>query len=205
MKKIIIPLIVAFFVYTIFFKTSSDFENFQSLPKDTKILAFGDSLTYGTGATKGKSYPEQLSIILNVNIIKEGIPGEVSENGLKRLPKLLDKYKPHILLLCHGGNDILRRKNLDNTKKNIKQMITLAQSKGIKVILIGVPAWEGVFISTAKMYNELAQEMNIAYEGKSMETIINDGSLKSDNIHPNDKGYTLMAKSIANVIYKNYP
>lgn len=183
-----------------FFIPSSSSSN-ASLLKDTKILAFGDSLTYGVGAKSGYSYPKQLSKLLHVEVINSAIPGEVSADGLKRLKGVLDKTNPDILLLCHGGNDILRKYNLKITKNNIKNMIKLAQNRNIRVILIGVPKWNGFLgIGTAEIYDELASEMDIDYEGEVLEKIENDASLKSDRVHPNTKGYKIMAKAIKEVV-----
>lgn len=171
------------------------------LPKDTTILAFGDSLTYGTGASSAsKSYPAVLQKMLGVKVINEGIAGEISENGLKRLEKILQKSDPDILILCHGGNDILRRYDLKKMRQNIESMVTLAQQKNIKVILIAVPKLNGIFISSASMYEKIAKKMNIKLENDVLEDIINDVNLKSDQVHPNDKGYEKMAKAIKKVI-----
>lgn len=174
-----------------------------NLPNNTKILAFGDSLTYGIGADKGMSYPAQLSKLLNLDIVSSGVPGEVSEDGLKRLEKIIDDINPDILILCHGGNDILRRYDLKITKQNLKAMIQMAKDRYIRVILIGVPRWNGFLgVKTAKFYDKLAKELSVEYEGEILETIENDRSLKSDQVHPNTKGYTKLAKAIKKVILK---
>ena len=82
---------------------------FTPLAKDAVILAFGDSLTYGTGTNKNFSYPALLEKLTQHKVINKGVPGEISSAGLKRLPKLLDQYKPRLLILIHGGNDILKK------------------------------------------------------------------------------------------------
>lgn len=184
----------------LFFIISTDKKTNQ-LPQNTKILAFGDSLTYGIGAKKGFGYPEQLSRLLHVEVLNSGIAGEVSIDGLKRLKRLLTTANPDILILCHGGNDILRKHDLKITKNNIKSMINIARDKGIRVVLIGVPKWNGFLgIGTAKIYDELADEMDVDYEGEILEEIENDVSLKSDRVHPNQKGYKKMAEAIKKVI-----
>lgn len=172
-----------------------------SLPDDTVILAFGDSLTYGTGASQGNSYPEQLARLLQVEVIRSGIPGEVSKAGLQRLSKVLDDNPADILILCHGGNDILRKLDLNQTKNHIIAMIELARSRGLRVILVGVPKWSGVLgVDTAKLYDEIADEMQLDYEREIIATIVNSPDLKSDSVHPNDAGYREMAEAIKTVI-----
>jgi len=82
---------------------------FNKLSQEAIILAFGDSLTYGTGASKGANYPSVLSALSTHTVINAGISGEISSNGLSRLPALLDKHQPELLILIHGGNDMLRK------------------------------------------------------------------------------------------------
>ncbi len=167
----------------------------QPLTKNAVILAFGDSLTHGTGASIEQAYPQKLQTMLSRTVINAGVPGEISQTGLKRLPGLLKKYQPELLILCHGGNDILRRNNPKQTKENLQQMIDLAKSSNTQVVLIGVPQF-GIFLSAAPFYEELAQTNALPLENDLLTDILRKNSLKSDQIHPNSKGYTLMAERI---------
>ena len=74
-------------------------------------------------------------------MINAGIPGEISEEGLARLLILLTECKPDLVVLCHGGNDILRR--LDKTKlaDHLEQMVGLIKDSGADVIIVGVPTY----------------------------------------------------------------
>ncbi len=125
---------------------------------------FGDSLTYGTGAAPGKDYPTVLSVLTGRKIVNAGIPGEESSQGLRRLPEVLDEHNPSLLILCHGGNDILRKRNRNQTVKNLGAMIRMARERNIEVILVGVPSY-GLFLSTADFYQDVADEFNIPLEG----------------------------------------
>jgi acyl-CoA thioesterase-1 len=107
--------------------------------QDAVILAFGDSLTYGTGAAAGQSYPDILGQLIDRPIVNVGVPGEVSADGLNRLPAILAKYNPSLVILCHGGNDFLRRFDLKEIGNNLKAMVALIRSQGADVVLVGVP------------------------------------------------------------------
>jgi len=202
--KLIFLAIIAIVVLNFFDNSSEEFDGAIMLPLDTKILAFGDSITYGYHVDKEQNYPSQLSQLLLADVINAGINGELTSQGLQRLPGLLKKHKPQILIICHGGNDIIRRKSLIKAKENIKKMIKLARAQNIHVVLVGVPMLEVLTLSTAQIYYEIADEMNVPLEGSALETILGDNNLKIDQIHPNTEGYTLLANSLANLIANTY-
>lgn len=174
----------------------------QPLTKNAVILAFGDSLTHGTGANTEQAYPARLQAMLSRTVINAGIPGEISKNGLKRLPGLLKRHQPELLILCHGGNDILRRNNLKKTKENLQQMINLARSNNIQVVLIGVPQF-GLFLTAPPFYEELALSNALPLENDLLTDILRKNSLKSDQIHPNSKGYQVMAERIHTLLQQS--
>jgi acyl-CoA thioesterase-1 len=178
---------------------SDELPRIPRLSTDAVILAFGDSITYGTGARKNESYPAILEDLSGREVINAGNPGEVSADGLARLPGLLDMYQPDLLILCHGGNDILRKKNLVTMRNNVQQMIMRAQARNIPVVLLGVPEF-GLLMSVSKYYDEIADATGVVYIRDLLPKIIKDTSLKSDPIHPNRDGYLLMGKSIYTVL-----
>jgi lysophospholipase L1-like esterase len=173
-----------------------------ALPADAIVLAFGDSLTFGTGASEAESYPAQLAQLTGRRVVREGVPGEVSAVGLKRLPGALDEHQPRLLLLCHAGNDFLRRLPASEAAANVRSMIQLAQSRGIEVVLIGTPE-PGLTLTPAAFYAEIAKELRIPYEGDVLTKILRDSSLKADQVHPNAAGYRLMAQRVYELLKKS--
>lgn len=171
------------------------------LSADAVVLAFGDSLTHGTGANEAESYPAQLAVMVGRKVVRAGVPGEVSESGLVRLPAALDEHAPHVLILCHGGNDFLRKLPRDKAAENVRAMIRLAQSRGIAVILIGTPE-PGLTVSTPAFYSDIAKEFRIPYEGEVMGSVLRNASLKSDTVHPNAAGYRVIAEKLAVLLRK---
>jgi acyl-CoA thioesterase-1 len=176
-------------------------EKLPALQADAVVLAFGDSLTYGTGANEDESYPAQLAKLTGRRVVREGVPGEVSAAGLARLPAALDEHRPRLLLLCHGGNDFLQRMPREMAAENLRAMIRLAKSRGIDVLLIGTPE-PGFAVSPPAFYADIAKEFRIPYEGDVLGKILKDGSLKADQVHPNAKGYRLMAERVYNLLKK---
>jgi lysophospholipase L1-like esterase len=172
------------------------------LAPDAVVLAFGDSLTYGTGATEEQSYPAQLARITGRRVVRDGVPGEVSAAGLARLPGALDEYQPRLLILCHGGNDFLRRLSKQQAADNLRAMIRLAKDRGVDVLLIGTPEI-GLTLTPPKFYAEIAKQFRIPYEENVLTKILRNGELKSDQIHPNAQGYRLMAERVADLLRKS--
>jgi acyl-CoA thioesterase-1 len=186
------------FIFTLLSTLISCGDTVKLRPLDTNatILAFGDSLTYGTGSSRNNAYPAVLQRLTGRNIINAGKPGEISSKGLSRLPRLIEQYQPDLIIICHGANDILRRLDLNKTRNNIQQMIDIAQQSNSQVLLVGVPEF-GLFLDTSPIYETLAAENNIPIETNTLSDILGDNSLKSDHVHPNSKGYQILAEKIA--------
>ncbi len=169
------------------------------IDRNSVILAFGDSLTHGTGAAAEQSYPAVLGRMLGQRIVNLGIPGEVTAEGLKRLPAVLDEYNPTLVILCHGGNDFLRRHNQEETKRNLGSMIGLIRERGADIILIGVPKL-GFGLDVPEFYAAIAEQNQVPYESSILLELLGDSDMKSDPIHPNATGYRLMAEAVYEVI-----
>ncbi len=174
----------------------------ERLAPDAVILAFGDSLTFGTGAGNGQSYPAQLERLVGRKVIAAGVPGEVSAAGLARLPGVLDQVQPRLVILCHGGNDFLRRLPDAQVADNLRAMIRVARQHGANVMLVGVPK-PGFFPSAPDFYADIASEFAIPYEEKALKKILTDNALKADLIHPNAAGYAQLAGGLAELLRKS--
>jgi acyl-CoA thioesterase-1 len=172
------------------------------LAPDSAILAYGDSLTFGTGAAQEASYPAVLEKLVGRKVWSAGVPGELSAAGLARLPSALEHYQPKLLILCHGGNDLLRRLSEEQAAENLRAMIRLAKQSGIDVVLIGVPK-PGLLPSPPDYYAGIAKEFKLPYEDAALKSILRDNELKSDLAHPNAKGYARLAEAVAALLKKS--
>ena len=165
------------------------------------IVAFGDSLTFGLGATEAESYPIVLGQLIARKVVRAGVSGEVTEGGLARLQEVIDEHKPKLVIVCLGGNDMLRKVNEAQTQTNLRTIIKTIKAQGIAVVLVGVPK-PALVTSAPPFYAEIAKEFGIPYEGKIVTDVLYQRDQKSDAIHPNAKGYRRMAEAIAALLKK---
>lgn len=159
------------------------------------ILAFGDSLTYGTGAGRSEAYPAVLERLSGFEVVNAGIPGEVTAKGLARLPQVLEDVQPELMILCHGGNDLIRKTGEQVAVDNLRAMIQLAKQQGVSVILVAVPK-PSIMLDEPEYYQQVAAEFKIPVLTGILPKILRKPSMKSDVIHPNNKGYKALAEAI---------
>jgi len=167
------------------------------LAEDAVILSFGDSLTHGTGARAEESYPAVLERLVSRKVVRSGVPGELSAQGLARLPAELLRHAPALLILCHGGNDLLRKRPLAALEANLETMVELARAQGTAVLLIGVPRPALLGLDSAEPYVKVAEKLGLPFIADALPEILGDNDLKSDHIHPNAAGYARLAQAIA--------
>ena len=170
----------------------------QPLASDAVILAFGDSLTYGTGTKQESSYPNLLQQLSKREVINAGIPGDVTAGGLERLAETIEEVQPQLLILCLGGNDMLRQKPAAEIEGNLEEMVTISRELGVPVVLLGVPRPAIFGLESANFYYTLAERMKLPLEAEIIPEVLSERDLKSDQIHPNAEGYRLIAEAVFN-------
>ena len=135
-------------------------------------------------------------------VVNAGISGDTTSGGVSRLPKLINLHQPEILILELGGNDGLRGTSLKAIEKNLRDMINSAQSVNITVLLIGVqlPPNYGVLYTKGfeNIFSDLAKEYNLDLIQGTLKTMVNEGLMQSDGIHPNVLGH----QQIENIIWE---
>ena len=172
------------------------------LPGEATLLAFGDSLTKGKGVSEQHSYPTVLGNLCGCRVSSSGVSGETTTQGLARLPSVLEQTAPHLVILMHGGNDILRNHSAERTKQNLAAMIEMIQAHGAQVLLIGIPE-KSLFSSSAAFYSELADQYNLLFDHEIVATLLRRPGMKSDAVHFNEAGYAAMANRIHEVLQDN--
>lgn len=189
---LITALLVAFF-----FKPSK-ITNYPSV--GSSIVMLGDSLTYGVGASEGKDLPALLSRKINLPIVNMGVPRETTGEGLKRVEKVIDT-NPRVVLVLLGGNDYLQHVPQEETFRNIDEIVTRLQDFGAVVVLVGI---QGGILSDsyASEFKKIAKKRGTLYVPNVLGGIIGHNELMSDQVHPNDDGYEIIAKKIYPVLKK---
>ena len=192
---IVVFCIVTYFVY----KSPSNITNYPSAGTD--IIAFGDSLVAGEGASSVENnFVSRLSTMIGKPIINLGVSGNTTADGLNRL-SALDNYKPKVVLLLLGGNDHLRKVPIETTFANLSKIIESIHSRGAVVVLLGVRG--NLFIDQFDSeFEELRDKYHTAYVEDVLSGLFGNTKYMSDAIHPNDLGYEKIAERIYPVLLK---
>jgi acyl-CoA thioesterase-1 len=158
------------------------------------ILVLGDSLSAGYGLPDGAAWPALLAAALREQelpwtVVNAAISGDTSAGGLARLPALLERHRPTLVLIELGANDALRGQPLTATAANLRAMIAAAQAAGARVGLIGMqipPNFGPVYTRQFRdLYKQVAREADIPLLDFLLEPVVADPALfQEDGIHP---------------------
>jgi acyl-CoA thioesterase I len=167
-----------------------------ALPEGAVILAFGDSITYGTGADEGEGYPAVLERLLGRQVVNAGVPGETSAEGLERLPGVLAEVQPSLVILCHGGEDMTQGLDAGQLIANLQAMVRIIRGANAEVFLIAVPP-PAPYFQPASFYNQIARDMEVSIEVYTLSNVLSRKEMRSEGIHPNAKGYAALAEALS--------
>jgi lysophospholipase L1-like esterase len=160
----------------------------------TDIIAFGDSLTAGNGATRENSYPAALTAMTKMRVINLGVSGDTARQGADRKKDIL-KYNPYMVLIEFGGNDAIRGRPFVETQNALEEIVDYVHKAGAVAVIVdtGGNFKMGPY---SKMMKRLAKEKRALFVPEIMDGVFYDPALKSDTIHPNEKGYKIIAEKI---------
>ncbi|MBB6579409.1 lysophospholipase L1-like esterase [Comamonas odontotermitis] len=173
-----------------------------AIPPGATVLALGDSLTQGVGATAGQAYPTLLAERTGWKVVNAGISGETSSQIAARLPELLQTHQPALVILCAGGNDWLRRNSAQAAQAEIARMLQLCKSQGVPVLLVAVPELNLTAALTGRMkdhpvYETLAKAEKVPLLADAWSEVLGDDALRSDQVHANAAGYARFTELLA--------
>ncbi len=166
----------------------------DALAPGTTVLAFGDSVTFGTGAGRGEDWPSLLAAASQWNVINAGIPGDTAHNAQHRLPDLLARFEPELVIIELGGNDFLRGLSLAGVRDALRTMVQQSRASGAEVVLVSVPRFSMLHAATglysdSPIYEELAEELDLLLAADVFADVLSEEAFRADRIHPNAAGY----------------
>ena len=156
------------------------------------IVAFGDSLVEGRGATPGRDFVSVLARRLGTRIVNAGRSGDTTGAALARLDSDVLSRDPKVVIVLLGGNDFLRRVPTEQTFANLEKIVDRIRRRGAAVILVGVSV--GLLSDPyASEYTAVARRNAAGLVPDILDGIMGNNDLMSDSIHPNDRGYAIIA------------
>ena len=164
--------------------------------RGSNIIAFGDSLTAGYGAQPGEDYPSKLSKLIGTNVINAGVSGDTTDMAIERIDADVLAHDPRIVIVGLGGNDFLRSIDIAATERNLRTIVRKIHGGGAMIILLGF-RFPSLAVDYEKMYMRVAEDEGCLLIPRMLRGIITDPNLKSDEVHPNGRGYEIMAERIA--------
>jgi len=173
-----------------------------ALPADARVLALGDSLTAGNGASREQAWPAQLAQLTGWQVHNAGVSGDTSAGALQRLPALLAQHRYDAILVGIGGNDMLRKVSEHTTREHITRIVRHAREHTARVALIATPAPEPLraamgTLQDAALYAEIARAENVLLLDKVYASVLSNAALRADPIHANAQGYAEIARQLA--------
>ena len=180
----------------------SDTQEFRALPPGSTVLAFGDSVTHGTGAGSGEDYPSRLAELSGWQVINAGIPGDTADRARGRLGGLLSTHQPELVIIELGGNDFLRKRRASQVQENLEELIKESQASGATTVLVAVPRLSMLRASVGALedspiYADLAESTGVLLIDDVFSDVLSDEALRADPIHPNAEGYRVLAGGLA--------
>ncbi len=174
--------------------------------KPATILIFGDSLSAAYGIAQDHGWASLLDARLkrekrNYSVANASISGETTSGGLSRMKQALDKHKPAITILELGANDGLRGLPVATMRKNLDEMIRLAQAAGSRVVLVGVrmPPNYGAEYNRAfeAAFTELAKERKTGLVPFFFEGFAEKREFyQPDNLHPTAAAQPMLLENV---------
>lgn len=183
------------------------FQSQAAEPQRKNLLIVGDSLSAAYGIDSDAAWVELLKQRLEQetpgiwNVANASISGETTDGGLRRLPDLLDKHAPAIVVIELGGNDGLRGFPPDVIRTNLAKMIQLSQQHGAEVLLVGIeiPPNYGQLYTTAfaNVFSSLAKEYDLAFLPFFLADVYDgEAMMQADGIHPTAKAQPQLLDNI---------
>ncbi len=169
------------------------------------LVCYGDSITAGYGLEEGEAYSDFLERDLGAagyhyKVLNRGTSGATTKDALAGLPAIL-KLNPEVIIVEFGGNDGLRGLPLEETRRNLDQLLTALEGAHIRILLAGItlpPNYGADYIQAfQELFHSLAIRHRVAFVPMIYKDLVNvPGTIQPDGIHPTAKGSEIIAKTL---------
>lgn len=182
-------------------------EQYDPLPADAVVLAFGDSVTAGVGADPGEDYPARLAERTGLRVINGGVSGDTARAARGRLQPLLEQHRPDLVIVELGGNDFLRQTPPARVRDYLREILDQVRASGVPVALVAVPRLSllraGIGrLADSPIYAELAALDGVVLVPDIFSAVLSDEALRADEIHPNARGYATLSEGIHAALFE---
>lgn len=170
------------------------------------LLVLGDSLSASFGIKQSQGWVSLLSEKINqhqypIEVVNASISGETTQGGLQRLPALLKKHNPSLVIVELGGNDGLRGLKLLMIESNLQRIVQLIKEHKAKALLTGIrlpPNYGQIYTEKFyKIYSDLADRENIPLVPFLMDGVATSKQLmQNDGIHPTQEAQPILLKNV---------
>jgi acyl-CoA thioesterase I len=169
------------------------------------LVCFGDSITAGLGLQTGQSFPDALQRDLDklgyhYRVDNQGTSGATTKDAVASVNSILLMH-PDAVIVEFGGNDGLRGLPLDQTRRNLDQVLTTFEKAHIKILLAGItlpPNYGADYIkSFEQVFRDLAARHHVAFVPMIYKDLVHvPGTIQPDGIHPTAKGSAIIAQTL---------
>lgn len=180
----------------------SESQRYTPLQPGSVVLAFGNSVTWGTGARRGEDFPSLLAHRSGWQVVNAGVPGDTAAAARERIDALLQQHSPALVIVELGGNDFLRKRPDDQVSADLRAILRAVREHGAIPVLIAVPRMSLLRASVgalkdAPLYARLAEEEGVLLVPEVFSAVLSRESLRADAVHPNQAGYAVLADGLA--------
>ena len=169
------------------------------------LVCFGDSITAGYGLEPGQSFPDALQRDLDragyhYAVNNQGTSGATTKDALSSLRTVIALH-PEVVIVEFGGNDGLRGLPLDQSRKNLDQVLTALEAAHIRVLLAGITLPPNYGQQYIQAFEQLFKGMAAKHHPAFVPMIYKDlvhvpGTIQGDGIHPTVKGSEIIAQTL---------
>jgi lysophospholipase L1-like esterase len=169
--------------------------------KQCDVVAFGDSLTEGLGASQDESYPAVLSKLVGRDICNLGISGNTTTDAKERLSHILS-LKPKAIFMSFGANDALKGVPPNITKSNLSYIIDVLNKAEVMMVFLGfeglkIDKSNSALLSLSSIREAVEKDKGLIYLPEAFVGILDEAHMLSeDKLHPNAAGYKKLANKI---------